>query len=461
MSTLFSSLQTASTALQVFSRALGAEQTNVSNASTPGFAAIRAAILPIGLGGSGSSSDFVQLTSAGDARTDAAVQAASSQASSSQTAASQLAPVNQLFDITGSSGILAALRQFGAAFSSLSVTPNDQTLRSTALSAAGNVASAFNKVAASLDSQTTDVDGQIASTTAQINHLATQIRQYNIQARTDSSPDSGAATGLRSALDQLSSLVDIGVTQNPDGTVSVLAGGQQPLVLGDQAFTLSANPKAAPGSQIVSSGGGGSPATYSGQLGALLQVRNGSLAQLLGGAGTPGSLNTLAKGFATRVNTLLTSGVDSNGSPGVALFTFDGTNDSNVARTLAVDPSVTPDQLGLATGGSSAQSNGIANQLSGLTSSNLPADQIGGLSPEGLFASIAAGVGQQLSDAQDQSATDQTALTSVQADRQQESGVSLDQEAVAITALQRAYEASAKVVSIIDQLTSDEVNLIK
>jgi flagellar hook-associated protein 1 len=457
-------LQTASTALQVFSRALGAEQTNVSNASTPGFAAIRAAILPIGLGGSGSSSDFVQLTSAGDARTDAAVQAASSQASSSQTAASQLAPVNQLFDITGTSGILAALRQFGAAFSSLSVTPNDQTLRSTALSAAGNVASAFNKVAASLDSQTTDVDGQIASTTAQINHLAAQIRQYNIQARTDSSPDSGAATGLRSALEQLSSLVDIGVTQNPDGTVSVLAGGQQPLVLGDQAFTLSANPKAAPGSQIVSSGGGGSPASYSGQLGALLQVRNGSLAQLLGGAGTPGSLNTLAKGFATRVNTLLTSGVDSNGSPGVALFTFDGTNgtnDSNVARTLAVDPSVTPDQLGLATGGSSAQSNGIANQLSGLTSSNLPADQIGGLSPEGLFASIAAGVGQQLSDAQDQSATDQTALTSVQADRQQESGVSLDQEAVAITALQRAYEASAKVVSIIDQLTSDEVNLIK
>ncbi len=58
--------------------------------------------------------------------------------------------MNQLFDITGTSGILAAFQQFSTAFSSLAVTPNDPTLQANALSAAGNVASAFQPVAAGL-----------------------------------------------------------------------------------------------------------------------------------------------------------------------------------------------------------------------------------------------------------------------------------------------------------------------
>jgi flagellar hook-associated protein FlgK len=44
---LLTSLATASTALQAFSTALGVDQTNVSNVSTPGFAALRATIRPI------------------------------------------------------------------------------------------------------------------------------------------------------------------------------------------------------------------------------------------------------------------------------------------------------------------------------------------------------------------------------------------------------------------------------
>jgi flagellar hook-associated protein 1 FlgK len=182
---------------------------------------------------------------------------------------------------------------------------------------------------------------------------------------------------------------------------------------------------------------------------------------LLGGNGVTGSLNDLARGFADRVNTLLTSGLDTSGAAGVPLFTYDQLDNTDVARSLAVDPSVTTGQLGLASGGAVPQSNGVAAALAALPSSTQPADQINGLSPEGLFASIASSVGQQLSDAQNRSAADATALTSAQVARQQVSGVSLDREAVTITALQRSYEANAKIVSIIDQLTSDEVNLIR
>jgi flagellar hook-associated protein 1 FlgK len=133
---------------------------------------------------------------------------------------------------------------------------------------------------------------------------------------------------------------------------------------------------------------------------------------------------------------------------------------TNVARTLALDPTVTATQLGLASTGASAASNGIANTLAALPSSTNAADLIGGQSAEGLFGSIAASVGQQLSDAQTASTADQTALTTAQANQQQQEGVSLDQEAVNVTTYERAYQANAQVVSVLNQLTADVVNLI-
>ena len=463
MGGLFSSLQTASAALQAFTQSLGVDQANVANASTPGYAAQKASIKPISDGGSipGGGSDFINLTSSGDSLTDAIVRQASSEASASGTASSQLSSINQVFDITGSSGILAAFQQFSTAFSNLSVTPNDPTLGASALNAAGQVASAFNSAASALNAQASQVDSSIQSTVNQINTLGSDVQKLNVQIRGETQFDPGADASLRSDLDQLSSLVDITVTNNADGTVNVLAGGQLPVVTGDQAWSLSANPSAAAGSQITSSAGGNSPATFSGSLGALLGVRNGAIAQLLGSGSNPGALNELAKGFAARVNNLLSAGTTAAGASGVPIFSFDQTNDANVAGTLTLISSVTPAQLGLASAGPPAVANGVANQLAALPSSNNPADQIGGLSAEDLFGSIAASIGQLTSDAQSQATTDQTTLTSAQAQRQQTSGVSLDQEAVSITASERAYEASARLVSILDQLTSDEVNILK
>jgi flagellar hook-associated protein 1 FlgK len=456
MGGLLASLQTASTALAAFSQALGVDQSNIANASTPGYASQTATIRPISTSGTGAGSndgDFITTSSTGNAFADAVVQAASSQATASQTQAAQLSPINQLFDITGSTGILAAFQQFSTAFANLSVTPNDPTAGAAALAAAGNVASAFQTVAASLDTQSTQVASSIQSTTAQINALSANISQLNVQTTGSAQENPSTDANLRSDLDQLSSLVDITVTTAPDGGVSVLAGGQLPLVLGDQSYALSANLAAAPGSQISSAAGGNSPASFSGQLGALLQTQNGTIAQLTGGNGQTGSLNTLAQGFADLVNNALSSGTNAAGGAGIPIFTYDA---ANPAGTLALDPTVTAAQLGLA---SPTESNGVANQLAALPGSTAAVDQIGGQSAEGLFSSISASVGQQLSDANTASTADQTTLTTAQTNRQQQSGVSLDQEAVNVTDYERSYEASAQVVSILDQLTEDAINI--
>jgi flagellar hook-associated protein 1 FlgK len=458
MINLFASLQGVSNALGAFSQALGAEQNNVSNSSTPGYAAVTPVIQPVGFG-STAGRDTVVLQSTGNAQADAIVQAASSQASDSQTRAQQLGSINQQFDITGSTGILAAFQQFSTAFASLAVTPNDTSVAQTALAAAGSVASAFNLVAGSLASQTQSIGASTQSTVSQINDLSGQIAGFNAQIRDQAELDPGTNASERSALSQLSSLVGVTVTQNADGTANVLAGGSIPLVLGDQSYTLSANLQAAPGNQVTSSGGGAQPPSFSGTLGGLLDTFNNTITPILGGNGQPGSLNTLAQGFASAANALLTSGVTSTGVAGVPIFTYSA-NPADVAATLAVDPSVTPSQIAVATTGASPESNGIANQLAELAGTSNPAYQINGQAPQDYYSSIAQSVGQQLSDATTQSTADQTNLTSAQANQTAVEGVSLDQEAVSISSYQRAWEASAKLVTVIDSLNLDAVNLV-
>jgi flagellar hook-associated protein 1 FlgK len=458
MSGLMSSLQTANSALKAFSTALGVESTNVSNSATTGYVAQRATINPIDNGGLSSGSDSVTISSTGSARADATVQAASSQAGWSSAQVAQLTPLNSTFDITGSSGILAAFQQFSTAFANVAANPTDNSLRSIALQAAGSVGTAFQTAATSLGSADSQANQSVHDTVSQINALASQIQQINAGATSPSNSDSASDTQLRNTLDQLSSLVDVTVQQNPNGTVNVLAGGQIPLVEGDQAFALTVTTSSS-GNLISGAGGADATTDLGGQLGSLLQVTNSTIPSILGSSSQQGSLNTLAQSFADSVNSLLTSGQTADGTPGTALFTYDASNGgANVAGSLAVDPTVTTDQLALA---STTQSNGVANSLAQLAATTDATQQINGLSPQDYFAQIASGIGQQLSTATSQASVDQTNLTSAQAARQQQSGVSLDTEAVNITSYQRAYEASAQLVTILDQLTETEVQILQ
>jgi flagellar hook-associated protein 1 FlgK len=73
---------------------------------------------------------------------------------------------------------------------------------------------------------------------------------------------------------------------------------------------------------------------------------------------------------------------------------------------------------------------------------------------------MAANVGTLLSNASGQLQTQQSAVAQAQNVRQQMSGVSLDAEATILIQFQRAYEASSKMISVLDQLTLDTLNML-
>ncbi|MDQ6666038.1 MAG: flagellar hook-associated protein FlgK [Acidobacteriota bacterium] len=479
MSSLFASLGSSTGTLTAFERVLDVTQNNVSNASTPGYAAQRATLEAQSLdpsqgfpGGVAS----VEITSTRDQYADRSVRGQVSSLGYAQQQTTSLTGIQSNFDITGQSGIPGALSGLLQSFSALSVSPNDATSRNSVITNAQKVVNAFHQSDRALAQASADTDQQLQSTVGQINNLAGKLQQYNVERHRNSSPDAGLDAKVQSTLEDLSQLADISSSVAPDGTTTVLLGGQTPLVLGSISYSVKAGlappggspplyPGGTPSIQLQDQNGQDitSQVTH-GTLGSLLHTRNTTLAALRGDATQPGTLNRLAKAFADRVNAILNSGqIAGNPDPqaGVALFTYDATDDTATGRSLAVNPAITSQKIAAIDPGPPSSSNGIAVRIAALAQPSATADKIDNVSFTEFYGAIAGGVGQQLSDARDQHDLQTNLVAQARSLRSQISGVSLDQEAVRLVEFQRAYQATAHMVTILDQLTQATVDMIK
>jgi flagellar hook-associated protein 1 FlgK len=478
MANLFSSMVSVAGALNAFDRALAVTQNNVANASTPGYVRQEQTLeaLPFdpanGMGG-GVTAGEVQ--SARDQYADRAVRSANTLAGQAQQDVSSLTALQSVFDVSGNSGISKALSNLFSSFSAWAQSPDDATARQTVLSSAANLAQSFQQTASQLAGLAQDAEQQTGQTVDTVNQLVGQLRNFNSRVMAGDTNDAGLDAEIHSTLQQLSQYISFTTLQQSNGTVNVLMNGQTALLVGDQQYQLSASqtqpstppptyPNARPPVEILASDGTDiTSATTGGQLGSLLKFHNTVLASYLGNAYQQGDLNTMAQQLADRVNQLLTAGNISDGPPaqsGVALFSYNSSDPANVAASLKVATGITADQLAAIAPGPPEVSNGTALALSALASPQKAADEIGGVSYSEYYGNLAARAGSALSDAKDQLSVEQSALAQAQSLQQQTSGVSLDEEAIQLTQLQRAYEANAKLLTVLDQLTQDTVNIL-
>jgi flagellar hook-associated protein 1 FlgK len=477
MSNLLASLSSSANALDVLQQALSVIQNNVSNASTPGYAAQKLNItgqpLDVAAGAAGGIASQ-GLISSRNSYADSEVQR-QLQALGAYTAQSQSASALQsLFDVTGTSGVPAALNNLYTAFSAWSASPTDSAAGQNVISAAGSFANAVSQLSQALQAQAQGLTRQIGSTVDQINTLGGQIRQYNQTRQQSFEPNPGADASLENTLEQLSQLTNFTALSQPDGTVTVLIGGGSPLVIGNQQYEISAqslvdntppavNLQSQPTAKVLDDQGNDISASVTGgQLGGLLDARNRVLSSIIGDAQQTGSLNQFAKSFADTVNNILESGTVSTAtgaSAGAALFTYDNSDATLAAGTLAVNPAITPAQL--AAVDASGNANGNANELAALARTSNPAGQIGGQSFVSFFGGIAAGAGQESATAQSNASLQQQVVSQTQAQRDQISGVSLDAQAAAVLEFQRAYQSVARVLTIINSLADSILSLVQ
>jgi flagellar hook-associated protein 1 len=472
MSSLFASLATSSNSLGSISRALDVVQENINNASTPGYAKQNLSLEagPFSIkGGLPGGLLYGDVISSRDQYADQEVRQHVSVEGFSGQQVDSLGTIESLFDVTGNSGIDGAFNTLIQSFSAWSTSPNSADARQSVLDSAAALAESFQAVASGLTGASADSERQIGDTVTQINQITTQIRDDNVQLLKGGGHDPGLEANLTASLESLAQLTDFSAVKQQDGTMSVMLAGGTPLVLGDQQYALSSEAYAPPNPtytsapltvRIVNSGGVDVSSQVSGgQLGALLDFRNNVIPGLIGDSSQTGSLNTLAKAFAGRVNQILEAGLTATGQAGLPLFTYSA-NDTGVAASLAVNPDVTRDTLAAVDPGPPAVANGAALSLAALNDGSAN-NQIDGVGFAKYYGIVAAGVGRDLSTAQDNNSSDKQAVTQARSFQSSISGVSLDNEAVQLMELQRSYQAMAQTITVLDQLAQTAVNLIK
>src|ERR1700685_4651190 len=348
MSNILATLSAAGSSFNAYEQALEVVSNNTTNATTPDYADqsvdFQSNPFSPNEGGAGGVT-LGPVQSSRDPYAEYNVQSAQSELNYSSTISTQLQTIEPLFDLQTSSssdsGVGGTLNQLFSAFSQLTINPNDTSYRQAVLNAAGNLTTAFNTLANGLSTAADNAAANAQSTVSSINSILGQIQQINVQKEQNSaaSSDPGIDAQLYSDLENLSQLVSFTTTTAADGETSIYLGGQQPLLIGANQYSLGTSSATGQLEIVDPNGNNVTSSVTGGSLGALVSLRNTLIPNY------QNQLNQLAQGVADTINNQLTSGTyqDATGTtqPGVALFTY---NSAAAAKTLALT-SITATQI--------------------------------------------------------------------------------------------------------------------
>jgi flagellar hook-associated protein 1 FlgK len=246
-------------------------------------------------------------------------------------------------------GLSPALQSFFSAVQDVASNPSSVPSRQSMLSGAQALQSRFQIFAARLSEIRKGVNTQISDTASQINSTAQNLADINDQIVKSHATDTQPPNDLLDKRDQLiadlNKLVRTSVVKDANGTVNVFIGTGQSLVLGTQAFKLSAAPSAAdPSNYDISYQANGNtillnPASLQGgSLGALLTFRSETLDSV------EGNIGRVATVLAQTFNDQHVLGQDLNGALGQSFFNVPAAQvqvNANNAGTAAIAASNT------------------------------------------------------------------------------------------------------------------------
>ena len=453
MSGLYGSLSTALSALLVSQQALETTANNVANANTPGYARQRPVLVPgdpvtLGALSFGTGVVLQRLQSLRDPILDLRVSQATQDQGKLDSQMSALQQLQVSFSGTDS-GIGNAISKLFDSFQQLSTDPTNLSLRQGVLTAASTLASAFNTTTRNLQSQRSSLDLNVDQTVNQINSLTAQIAGLGQQISTLQNVGEDASTFVdqrTNLMQQLSGLVDVQVIQADHGIMLTTSNGT-PLVSDGHNFALSTEGGADGVQHIMAEGADITAKLSSGKLAGLIQTRDQTIPKI------QSDLDQLAGALATAFNAANQQGYDLAGNQGGSIFA--APPQGNIGAAAAMSVSMTDPSLLAASSDASPGSNGNITNFMAVHDNPL----VNGKTPTDYFSSIVFEVGSQTSNASaDLDAANQI-LQQLQDQQSSVSGVSLDEEATNMIQYQTAYQAAARVISTIQALLLDAVNL--
>jgi flagellar hook-associated protein 1 len=436
---------------------------NLANVNTPGYARQRVQIqtgitVPSTLGPQGTGADGVGIAQLRDVVLDRQVLSEASikgQLSAQQKGLQYAqASLGQQIDSAGSSGqngIAEEMSGLFTAFQSVSSSPTDLAERQILLLKVQNLATQFNQVGARLDNVETGLNDSINVDTKQANLILTDIAKLNGEINKTEQGAGGRANDLRDVrqkqMESLASLVKFSTSETSNGSLEISVDGQTLVSGAVLADTL----------QTFDSGGGKlmlRTATSQTPLDAGGGSIRGSIdSRDIDLASVRGNIDLIAANLISRVNAVHSAGFSLTGSTGENLFTGTDAASIQVNAKIAGDPRLiqASDTAG-ATG-----NNKVVLQLAQLAS-----ESQSGLKDQtfsGYYNQSVAAMGQDLSSINTQIGNQDIVQSMLERQRDSVMGVSVDEEMTDLIKYQRAFQASAKLITTVDEMLDIVMNL--
>jgi flagellar hook-associated protein 1 FlgK len=464
MPSIFEGLDIAQRALYAQQVGLEVTQRNVANTSTPGYTKLRVNFEPSVLHGvdispSGTGIAAFVVDSFRNSYIEYGISRELQGQGEQEATLDALQQVEALFSDSDVQGLQKALSEFFGSFSSLANTPEDLALRQDVLQKAGALADEFRRVYDGVKEIQLQQDRLISDMVGEVNVLSAEVARLNTEISAAHSAQSMEESNLRdsrqSYLNRLSELLDVSYYEDPRGMVTVTTKQGALLVAGNQSKQLDLTRSPLNGLLSVSQDGADvTSRIQSGKLGGALNVRDSSIAGYLT------ALDDLAAGFVARVNEQHALGADLDGVAGGDFFVpfVPSVPGSNAGAARSISVAITDPRMIAAAGLTAGPgSNANANLLAGIKDEDLASL---GTSADQFYANLVYRVAADTQRADNRLQTQKQLIQQLQNQRDAFSGVSLDEEAVNIIKYQKAYQASARFVTVIDTLTNDLLRIL-
>ena len=348
----------------------------------------------------------------------------------------------------GDSGLAAAIDDFFNAFQSFAARPTDDGERQILLQKSEILADRFQLADARIGQVQSDLDAEVASDVEEANRLLATIAELNAQIGRLEINSAGSAVDLRdqrqAKLELLAAKLPVETRETAGGQLEVFArdtGGAEVTLVNLAVVT---GLVAFDGTQLTA----GSPATAlapnGGSMSGALTARDGAVQTLRD------DLDRLARQLVTSVN----AAYNPTGTTG-DFFAPGGltAGDIDVLDTLTAATLKASD-------GGAAGDNTIALAVAALASREFSVaggDQIDG-SFSVYFSRTVGRIGQALAGANARVEDQSNIERLVRGQRDGVSGVSLDEEMADLMKYQRAFQASSRVFTVMDELLDVVVN---
>ena len=337
-------LSIGSSGLQAFQRSLNTIGHNIANVNTDGYSKqtvdLSTRIPQVnGYGFAGTGVQTTSITRSYSAFAEGSVRNSTSSAAEFETFH---ALATQLDNVVADpdAGMSTSIQSFFDAFQDVADTPSSTAAREVLLNEGQHLAEQFNELASWMDSVRGQVNNDVRNSVSEINRLSDGIARLNEsivfeQGRSGGQPVNDLLDQRDTLIRDLSELVSVTTLQQDDGSLNVMTGTGQVLVVGNKASTLDVYIEAGDPNQlgiaIKGSGGVQVPITEQlsgGRLGGLLSFRD----RMLDPASN--SLGLTAIGLSHFINEQQAQGMDLDSALGADFF--------NMSQPQALTLSGTP-----------------------------------------------------------------------------------------------------------------------